>query len=445
MHLPKVLLQRVQRGECMLKISIIGLGARGAEVYGKYIMNHLNDAQIVQIADPDEEKRNKYQDIYHLGHDAVFTSGHDLILASKIADALIIATPDQQHFADVMLALEYGYDILLEKPISPYEHECLMIRDKAIEKKRRVVLCHVLRYAPMYQKIKTLIDEKTIGDLVLIDQIEHIGYWHFAHSFVRGNWRNKELSAPIILAKTCHDFDNILWFMNDHVDRVSSMGNLFYFRNDKKPKGATSRCLDGCKVKDQCPYDAEKIYLTNHRLYPEESKNAWPFIVLDPKPTQESLRKAIQEGPYGRCIYDSDNNVMDHQVVNIAFKGGTHAHLTLAAHTGSTYRQIKIMGTLGEIMANDRDQIIEIKRFDGSFDIKPEVIDIKKMTDSLDGHGGGDERLMSDFIKYIEQGHEGSTMLTSIEQSIESHMIAFAAERSRMLKGKLIYLHEREE
>lgn len=427
----------------MLKIAIIGLGARGAEVYGKYIQTHPNEAQIVQIADMDVRKREKYQLAYGLLNQNVYSCGEALLKDTKIADAVIIATPDKDHYKDVMVALDKGYDILLEKPISPNLEECIEIRDKAIKLNRKVVLCHVLRYAPMYQKIKALIEEHAIGEVILVDQIEHIGYWHFAHSFVRGNWRNKALSAPIILAKTCHDFDNILWFMNEKPTRVSSMGNLFLFKANQAPEGATKRCLDGCKVKETCPFDAEKIYINNQRAYPEDAKSSWPFVVLDPNPTETTLYEALRNGPYGRCVYHCDNDVMDHQIVNIGFEHGKHAHLTLVAHTGSTYRQVKIVGTRGEILANDRDQIIEIKRFDGTFDVKPEIIDIKAMTEPLEGHGGGDARMMKEFIEYVQNKHH-KTMLTAIDRSVDSHILAFAAEESRMKDGQLIQLNPKE-
>lgn len=429
----------------MLKIAIIGLGARGAEVYGKYIKEHPELATIVKVADIDPSKRDKYQHIYQLDACDVYESGQSLLQDQKIADAVIIATPDKEHYHDVMLALDKGYDILLEKPISPSVKECINIKQKAIKMKRKVVLCHVLRYAPLYQKIKALIDENTIGEVIHIDQIEHIGYWHFAHSFVRGNWRNKKESAPIVLAKTCHDFDNIIWFMQEKAERISSMGNLYHFNKEKAPQGATKRCLDGCKIKDECPYDAEKIYMKNHALYPNDLKDAWPFVVLDPHPTQTSLFEAIKHGPYGRCVYHCDNDVMDHQIVNIAFKNGKHAHLTLSAHTGSTFRQIKIMGTKGEIHANDRDQLIEIKCYDGTFDVRPDIIDIKAMHELLNGHGGGDERMMKEFIDYVQTHTQETTILTSIEQSVDGHIIAFAAEESRMKNGRLIWLKEKEE
>lgn len=440
----KALLQQARKDRNMLKIAIIGLGARGAEVYGKYLLEHPESAQIVAIADPNDSKRAKYQRVYQLEESVIYSTGQALLNGPKVADAVIIATPDQNHYTDVMLALKQGYDILLEKPISPNLQECIDIRDLANQLQRKVVVCHVLRYAPLYQRIKRLIDEDTIGEVVLIDQIEHIGYWHFAHSFVRGNWRNKALSAPVVLAKTCHDLDNILWFMGERPERISSMGNLFHFKAENAPEGATKRCLDGCKVKDQCPYDAEKIYIQNQKRYPEDAKASWPFVVLDSNPTEKTLYEALKTGPYGRCVYHCDNDVMDHQIVNIGFDQGKHAHLTLVAHTGSTYRQIKVMGTKGEITANDRDQIIQIQRFDGTFDVKPVIIDIKAESEPLLGHGGGDARMMREFIEYVEKGSILKTMLTSIDRSVDSHIMAFAAETSRMQAGALIKLNEKE-
>lgn len=420
------------------KIAVIGLGARGGEVYGEYIFKNRDLAKIVAIADIDPLKRKIYQDKYQLDPNQVFSNGKDLLNQNLDLDAVIIATPDKLHYEDTILALDKGYHVLLEKPISPNLEECKQIKEKAIEKNRKVILCHVLRYAPIYQKTKELIDQNVIGDIVLINQIEHIGYWHFAHSFVRGNWRNKEESAPIVLAKTCHDFDLILWFMNQKIQSVSSIGDLYHFNHKNKPEGATSHCILGCKVKDHCPYDAEKIYIDNFKTYDLNHRNVWPFTVLHPKPSVETLKEALS-GPYGRCVYQSDNNVMDHQLINMNFDKGKMAHLTLSAFTGTTHRELKIMGTLGELYVNDLKQTIELRRFDGKFHIDPVIYDIKAITSNLAGHGGGDERLMKDFIHILDQEVK-HTHLTSIERTIDSHYIAFMAEESRMKNGEIIFM-----
>ncbi len=424
----------------MINIAIIGLGARGGEVYGDYIKQHPELARVVAIADPNPEKRVKYQTLFDLDDSCVFDSGASLLQAKPEVQAVIIASPDQSHHVDALKAIESGYDLLLEKPIATTLEACLEIRDAAVRNHRRVVLCHVLRYAPLYRKIKDILDEKIIGDIVLMHQIEHIGYWHFAHSFVRGNWRNSQTSAPIVLAKTSHDLDIILWYMGVDVDSVSSFGGLYHFHPKHAPSNAPSHCIKGCPIKNTCPYDAEKIYMNNFKAYPLEHNKVWPFTVLDVNPTESSLNKALL-GPYGRCVYLCDNDVMDHQLVNIAFKNGSHAHLTLSAFSGSTHRQIKIMGTKGEINADDLTQVITVKTYDGRFDVTPVIYDIRKMSESLKGHGGGDERMMYDFLTGLSSS-EKTSISSSIEHTVTSHVLAFKAEESRCHQGTRITMNE---
>lgn len=422
--------------------AVIGLGARGAEVYAKYSLIKPDRLKIVAIADIEESKVKKYQEVFKVSEDLCFTSGEELLEKEQLADVLFVCSPDRDHYHQTIIGLQKGYDILLEKPISPDEKECLEISKLAKKLNRKVAVCHVLRYAPMYSKIKELLDDNVIGDIVSLNQIENVGYWHQAHSFVRGNWRNSIESAPMILAKTCHDFDQISWFLHKRCLSVSSFGNLKYFKSKNAPKGSKKRCTDGCKV-ENCPYDARKIYLENFKKYPKDSRDVWPFVVLDNHPTEESLTKALKEGPYGRCVFHCDNDVVDHQTVNMIYEDGVTANLTMTAFSGVTYRKINVMGTLGEIIADDHTQVITIRKFDGTFTVNDEKIDIKEMYKDLKGHGGGDDRLVEDFLNVI-CGEESVNYRTSIENSTHSHIIAFAAEKSRINNGQVIQIDKGE-
>lgn len=420
----------------MITVAIIGLGARGAEVYGAYSLKYKNEMKVVAISDISEEKVNKYKKIYQVPDENCFSTGEELLSKEKLADAIIIASPDNMHHTHTLKALELGYHVLLEKPIAPKRDECIDILKKAKETNRIVSVCHVLRYAPFFKTIKEIVDSGKIGEVVHLNQIENVGYWHQAHSFVRGNWRNSIESSPMILAKSCHDLDIISWIINKKCEKVSSFGSLKHFRKENAPVGSSSRCLD-CKVRDTCPYDAVKIYLDNFAKY--EDKEVWPFIVLDNHPTEESLTKALRHGPYGRCVYDCDNDVVDHQCVNMQFVDGITASFTMSAFSGATHRQIKIMGTKGEIIGDDLTQEIQVKIYDGSFEVKPEIINIKELHENLTGHGGGDELLVADFINLIKS--EKGDYLTSIDQSIQSHIMAFSAEESRINDGKVIKIN----
>ena len=427
----------------MVNLAIIGLGARGGEVYGSHIINHPGKARVVAIADPDPEKRATYAKAFSLDDTKVFISGEALLDSKPDVHGIIIATPDRDHHRDAVRAIRSGYDLLLEKPIATNIEDVLEIRNEAILHKRNVMLCHVLRYAPLFRTIKDIIVSGQLGTVVNIQQTEHIGYWHFAHSFVRGNWRNSDTSAPIILAKTSHDLDLILWYADAKPTRVSSYGGLNHFHGGNAPEGAPSHCVKGCPVQHECPFDAKRIYVSNFLQREPDDKNVWPFTVLSHNPTEQSLEKALL-GPYGRCVYKCDNNVMDHQLTNIAFANGIHANLTLSAFSGSTHRQVKIMGTKGELEADDLTQAITIKSFDTTFDVKAKTIDIRSMNATLHGHGGGDARMMDDFIHTLAHPVD-DTPLTSIGRTADSHILAFKAEQSRMHQGQSLMVEEEDQ
>ena len=304
---------------------------------------------------------------------------------------------------------------------------------------RKVIVCHVLRYTPFYTKIKGLIDEGTIGEIVSVNSVENVGYWHQAHSFVRGNWRNSNTTSPMILQKCCHDMDILLWLTGKTCKSVSSFGNTYLFREDKAPEGAAHRCMDGCKVKDQCPYDAEKIYITDPVTGVQNGNTDWPVNVVALHPTVESVREALQTGPYGRCVYHCDNNVVDHQVVNLNMTDGStisHTMCAFTAYTAAGNRYAKIMGTLGEIIADMGENTIQVNVFGK----EPEVIDVRTLATDFSGHGGGDNRMIEEFLDMLinESGPTKST--TSVEQSVESHYCALAAEESRLNGGAVIEL-----
>ena len=299
-----------------LKAAIAGLGSRGKDTYARAAKLFPDKMEIAAIADIDPAKVRAAAEEYRVKEEACFASAEELLAQDKLADVIVIATQDRQHVKHAVLALKKGYHVLLEKPISPDLAECRKLVKTARECGRQVVICHVLRYAPFYEKLKELIDAGAIGEIVSVMAVENVGWWHQAHSFVRGNWRNSELSSPMILQKCCHDMDILLWLTGKTCKSVSSFGDTYLFRKENAPEGAGRRCLDGCRAKEDCPFDAEKIYM-DHKKYGVRSGNReWPLDVLTLHPTKESVMDALKSGPYGRCVYDCDNNVVDHQVVN---------------------------------------------------------------------------------------------------------------------------------
>ncbi len=419
-----------------LKVALAGLGSRGKDTYALTAKLFPEKIEIVAIADIDPAKVEDVAREYNIPKMACFCSAEELIAQDKLADVMFITTQDKEHVRQAIPALRKGYHLLLEKPISPDLDECREIVKVANDCDRKVVVCHVLRYTPFYTKLKEVIDSGIIGEVVSVMAIENVGYWHQAHSFVRGNWRNSNTTSPMILQKCCHDMDLLLWLTGKTCKSVSSFGSTYLFKKENAPEGATKRCMDGCKAKANCPFDAEKIYITNEKTGVAKGNTKWPVDVLTLHPTVESITEAIQSGPYGRCVYYCDNNVVDHQVVNLNMTDGATISLTMCAFTATGSRYQKIMGTKGEIVADLTEKTIKVTQFGK----ETEVIDISKLSTDFSGHAGGDNRMVEEFIDMIAEDGEPTNAITSVDKSVESHYCAMAAEQSRLADGVVIDL-----
>lgn len=424
-----------------ITVAIVGLGARGMH-YARCCKEFADEAEIVAIADIIPERVEEMAQELKIPETSCYRSGEELLEEDRLTDVMFICTQDRQHIKPAIEAMRKGYHLLLEKPISPFPEEWGELERTARETKRYVVVCHVLRYTPFYQTIKRLIGEGRIGDVVSVQALESVLYWHQAHSFVRGNWNNSEVTSPMILQKCCHDLDLLLWLSGKRCKRVSSFGALTLFKKERAPKGAALRCID-CGVKENCPYDAEKIYITNKKTGVAEGNNQWPCDVLDLNPTVESIREAIKTGPYGRCVYYCDNNVVDHQVVTMEFEDNSTADLTMCAFTTGS-RSIDVMGTTGEIKGNFDKNYIKLTEFGK----EPEIIDMKgalgvfHMEYDPYGHGGGDKGLIRDLLDLVSGKGQDSPSLTTLERSLESHYVALAAEESRLADGMPVDLKD---
>lgn len=417
-----------------ITFAICGCGCRGLEAYASYQKLHPEKMKIVAGADIRPERLEMLQQWYGVPKEMCFASDLEMLAQPRLADVMIISTQDRQHVAEALAALDKGYHLLLEKPISPDLDDCMALLKKAHEAKRAVVVCHVLRYTRFYAALEALLRRGEIGKIETIDAVEHVAYWHYAHSYVRGNWRRSDETSPMILAKSCHDMDILRWLAGQRCVKVQSFGSLDYFKPECAPQGAALRCLDGCACKDACPYDAEKIYLTNARSGYNSVGKGWPCSVLVSDPTPESLYDALRTGPYGRCVFHSDNNVVDHQTVNMEFENGITATFTMTAFTEICRRTIKVTGTLGDVEGDLDENRLILRRFG-----QPEqIIDLGVTTNEFAGHGGGDMGMMDYLCGLIDSGSlEG---LTSVDASVESHVMALAAEASRLEGGRVIDL-----
>lgn len=394
---------------------VLGAGSRGC-TYASYAKEHPDQLKIVAVAEPRQDRLDALAEDLHIPLENRFASWEALLAQPRMADCAFVCTLDDDHTAPAIQAMELGYHLLLEKPMSNTESECRQIAETARKTGRTLVVCHVLRYTPFYMTIKSLIDQGKIGEVTTINQIENVGYWHQAHSFVRGNWRNTKETSPMLLQKSCHDMDIILWLMGKNCESVQSFGSLRHFTSENAPVGAPERCLDNCPHADTCPYYAPKLYMDMERT-------GWPVDVITTDMSPEGRCKALEEGPYGRCVYHCDNDVVDRQVVNLEFEGGAVATFTMTGLSADFFRQLKIFGTEGQIEANMGTKEIILHRFGE----EKETISLD-MGAEASGHGGGDYGIMGDFLSILRDGGESRS---SAEVSLQSHLICFAAERSR--------------
>ncbi len=400
---------------------ILGYGSRG-QAYTNYSVNHPDQLQIVAVAEAEESRRNHAKKRHNLNDNMIFNDWKDLTDQPKMADFAVVATQDKMHLEPALACIEKGYHLLLEKPMAPTAKECKIIYEAAEKKGVKVIVCHVLRFTKFWCTLKNLIDEGKLGDIMSMIHMENVGHFHQSHSFVRGNWRKTAESAPMILAKCCHDMDILQWLLGKECKKVQSFGSLTHFTKENKPEGAPDRCLDGCPYEKTCPYEPVHNYLEGNAL-------GWRQVVANKANfTKEDVMEALRTGPYGRCVYNCDNDVVDHQVVNLEFEGGCTVSFTMNAfnHGG---RFIRIFGTKGELTAAMGENTIHIFSFETE---KTETIELDKIGETIDaGHGGGDTGIMIDAIKYFT-GETPSKSICALKDSYMNHLICFAAEESRL-------------
>lgn len=415
----------------MKKLAIIGFGSRG-QLFAKLIQQ-FNDAQLVAVADIEPLNIKTARTKFNLAENICYNSADEFFNKGKICDAVFICTQDKQHYEMAMKALDLGYDVCLEKPAAATIEECISIRDKANSLGRKVMLTHVLRYAPFYANIKQLIKSGELGEIVNINQTENIAFWHFALSYARGPWRNMKDSTPTIIAKCCHDLDIILWLMDKKCVSVSSFGKNFYFNDSNAPLGSAEYCVD-CdeEVRKKCLYNAFEIYpkKMSEGVVGGTAKFKASDIVEVIKQKQDVISK---------CIFHTGCDAIDNQVVNMNFVDGATAHLTMTAFSGRCDRTISVHGTKADL----RGDVSAGKLYLSKYGEDTKVIDVNEYNfigqKLCDGHGGGDAYLYKDFIDFITYDNPSFTR-TTIEQSIESHVLGFKAEESRINGGKVIEL-----
>jgi len=397
-------------------LAIIGFGGRG-HIYGSYARQYPEKFKLVAVADVAEHRLKDARENFGA---ETYKDYRELLDKGYKLDLVAISTQDSQHKEHALYALERGYDLLLEKPIAVTEEDCREIYECAKKNNRRVYVCHVLRYTPFYRTVKDIIDSGELGEVIAIHASENVGYYHQSHSYVRGPWRNSELSSPMILAKCSHDMDIIRYLMGEKCEWISSFGDLNFFKEENAPKGATTYCTD-CPHKDSCVYYAPRVY----------TEHLWMAgYYVEGGLTQENAMAQLPHSQYDRCVFKCDNDVVDHQSTIMRFENGKTATHTMTAFSKEVYRDLKVYGTKAELVGVMEKNFVEIRTFGG--DVKTVDVDISGAV--LGGHSGGDFYMMSEIYKVLN-GEEGKG-ITYLDVSVESHLMSFAAERSRLNNGQ---------
>jgi len=446
---------------------MIGAGQRGFEAYGPYALQHPNELRFVAVAEPHEARRARFAQAHNIPPERQFRTWEALLDQKQIADAALICTLDHTHVAPTVAALETGYNVLLEKPMATTVRDCVRLVQTGERTGRILMISHVLRYTTFFSKVHEIATSGRLGDVITVEHRENVAYWHMAHSYVRGNWRSSRIESPMILAKCCHDMDILFWNLGP-VERLSSFGSLIHYRAENAPPGAPQRCTDGCPHEETCPWYAPRLYLEiipvmqmarcssapmerlmaslylDHRsvinlarrLVPSLDAaldyRGWPVSTISEDTSRAARRRALETGPYGRCVYHCDNDVVDHQTVNMEFESGITAVLTMHGHSHEEGRTMRYDGTRATLRGKFTAMGFEITIHDHHTGKTETILPPR----TLRGHGGGDEGVMAAFVRTLRQGRVDP--LTSARASLESHLMAFAAEQSRLQEGAVI-------
>ena len=419
----------------MITAVLVGLGHRGVG-YATYADSHPDELQIVGIAEPDAVRRSRYAERFGVPSENCFENAEALAAVQKFSDVAINGTMDEIHIETTVPLLEAGYDVLLEKPIAPNAEQLRLLEEAVERTERRVVICHVLRYAPFYAAIKERVANGEIGEIMHIHTTENVSYHHMAVAFIRGKWRRKETN-PMLLAKCCHDLDLICWMKSGvNPKKVASFGGRHFFTSENAPEGAALRCSD-CSIERDCEYSAIRHHVDN---------GWWPFYALAGESNYEqglemdedTMQSHIADSDYGRCVWHCDNDVVDRQSVIIEFEDGCVATHDMVTNSADGTRRIQLTGTKGDIygdMVEGKFTISKPGAVAGSEAIVEEIqIDLQG-----DLHGGGDVRLVADFLSLI-RGEGASLSTTTLSDSINSHLIAYAADTA-MREERVVTIH----
>ncbi len=402
----------------MVTIIAIGAGNR-SNTYMEYAYTHPDKLRVVGVVEPNPYRRKVVQTKFDLPEESCHSNWSEFLELPKMCDAVIIGTTDDMHYEPAIKAIERGYNILLEKPIAQSVQQCEDIANAAARKGVVVGVCHVLRYHPFFEKLKELLDEKVCGEIINIRHEEAVGIERMTHAYVRGLWKSKEETNPLVLSKSCHDIDLLVWMTSGRCKMICSMGSLRWFKPENAPEGCATRCVDcPSHIEKNCPYSAVNLYVRRrmwHRHF-DVGENA----------TDEDIRKVLETEDYGRCVYFAGNDVVDHQSSIMEMEGGVTVDFTINGITKDSHRSTHIMGSKGELIGNE-SKLIHNDYVTG----ERKVYDFSEVA-KLPYHAGADLALVADFVRAVEE--KDFDFRVAIKHSLQSHKIAFYAEQSRVEK-----------
>ena len=427
-----------------IKAAVLGCGDRGSR-YAAYSLEEPEELEIIAATDINPLKLSQFKEKYFLKDDMLFPDLNGFLAKKPECDIVINCTMDEAHYETTMALLKAGYNVLLEKPITAVPAELAALGKEAERRNRSVIVCHVLRYTPFYSRIKNIIDSGKTGSIISMQMNEHVWYGHFVNAYVRGKWRSeKECGSGLLLAKCCHDTDLMCWLNNNSApEKVSSFGTRNFFRKENAPENSTEYCYN-CPHRGTCMFDAYKMEL---------EKDFIPFYTwagigkpLD-EITEEDKREFLKHDVYGQCVFKTDMDLVDKQCVSVQFENGSLATLTVVGGTSKAGRHLHIICEYGEIVGYIEDNKFILREFDKvNITHKDTLIDLsvpqaeEEKDNSVAGHYGGDYYIMRDLVRFLN-GEKTSVATTVIEDSVNGHLICYAAEKSRKT-DRAVYLKE---
>ena len=465
--------------ENIITAILIGAGNRGMYLYGNYALKFPDKLKFVAVAEPIQYRKEKFAQLHDIPLKRTYNSWEEVLGEEKFADVAFVCTQDQMHVDPTLEALDKGYNVLLEKPMAHTLEGCFKIVKKVEDTNRILGIGHVLRYTDFFLEVKNTILKGLLGNIVNISHRENVSWYHMAHSFVRGNWRNVNLSSPMILAKCCHDLDLLFWMVGAKPKKINSFGGLKHFTSINAPKDSPDYCVEGCPIENTCLYYAPRIYidivpiiqileksnLFRFKILANLRKKHIKLLTILSKPikilqglrywrewpveplyfglpeeviedySDETKMEILKTSPYGRCVYKCDNDVVDHQVVNIEFENNVTANLIMHGFSEREGRTLRIDGTKATLYGQFSDSGQKILLFD-HFSGTEKVIFTQKLSIGSSGHGGGDFALVDAFLETLLNKSK-SQPSTNAYETLESHLMAFAANESR-LQAKVI-------